>query len=256
MHHRIDRAAENQPWLLLIHGLFGSLDNLAMLRRQLNKEFNIVSIDLPDHGKSQHSEQFSFPAYAQSVIHLLSTLEITKIHLVGHSLGGKIAMQMALSQPDLITTLTVLDIAPVTYEPRHENVFKSLLSVNLTEIDDRKDADKQMSEFVSEASVRQFLLKSLYQDNDSGHWHWRFNLALLDRDYPILSKGIDSEQKFSKPVLFLKGEKSDYLKASYTKQTTELFPDSRVRVISSVGHWLHAEKPSECAKHIRTFLLN
>lgn len=227
-----------------------------MLRRQLNPEFNIISIDLPDHGKSQHSEQFSFSTYAQSIIHLLSTLDITTIHLVGHSLGGKIAMQIALSQPDLISTLTVLDIAPVSYEPRHTNVFKSLLNVNLAEIDDRKDADKQMSEFVSEASVRQFLLKSLYQDNGSGHWHWRFNLALLERDYALLSRGFVSEEQFRKPVLFLKGENSDYLKASYTKQTTELFPDSRVRVISGAGHWLHAEKPSECAKHIRTFLRN
>ncbi|QHJ10212.1 Esterase YbfF [Paraglaciecola mesophila] len=227
-----------------------------MLRRQLNKEFNIISIDLPDHGKSQHSEQFSFATYAQSIIHLLSSLDITTIHLVGHSLGGKVAMQMALFQPDLISTLTVLDIAPVTYEPRHTNVFKALLSVNLAQIDDRKEADEQMSEFVSEASVRQFLLKSLYQDNETGDWHWRFNLALLDRDYALLSKGIVSEQKFSKPVLFLKGQNSDYLKASFTKQTIEFFPNSQVRVISGVGHWLHAEKPAECAKHIRTFLRN
>jgi esterase len=241
---------------VLIHGLFGNLDNLAMLRRQLNEDFNILSVDLPDHGKSQHSEQFSFFDYAESISHLLATLKINNIHLVGHSLGGKIAMQMALTHTDLISTLTVLDIAPVSYEPRHVNVFKSLLSVNLEQLKERKDADKRMSEFVSEASVRQFLLKSLYQDADTDQWHWRFNLTLLNRDYALLSKGIVSDQQFTKPVLFLKGENSDYLKISYTQQTIEFFPNSRVRVVSGVGHWLHAEKPAECAKHIRAFLRN
>ncbi|ABG40667.1 alpha/beta hydrolase fold familiy [Paraglaciecola sp. T6c] len=227
-----------------------------MLRRKLSQDFNILSIDLPDHGKSEHSAQFSFTGYADSIIALLAQLNISRVNAVGHSLGGKVAMQMALTYPEIISTLTVLDIAPVAYEPRHSNVFKSLLNVKLESIQDRKDADKMMSKFVNEASVRQFLLKSLYQDTKTHFWHWRFNLPLLHRDYSLLSQAISSDSQYTKPVLFLKGELSDYLVAEYTKQTTDLFPKSRVKVVSGTGHWLHAEKPAECADHILTFLRN
>ncbi|MEH6710170.1 MAG: alpha/beta fold hydrolase [Paraglaciecola polaris] len=242
--------------MLLIHGLFGNLDNLAMLRRQLNDDFNIVSIDLPDHGKSQHSTQFSFTRYAESVTELLIELKITEVSIVGHSLGGKVAMQIALEHNDLVRSLVVLDIAPVNYEPRHENVFKSLRNVKLNQVHQRSDADSMMSEYLTEPSVKQFLLKGLYQDSVSNTWHWRFNLDLLYREYNRLSKALESAHSYIKPVLFLKGELSDYLQPEYTKQTMELFPASRVRVIRGTGHWLHAEKPKDCAKHIRTFLLN
>ncbi|WP_255455713.1 alpha/beta fold hydrolase [Paraglaciecola sp. L1A13] len=241
---------------MLIHGLFGSLDNLAMLRRELSADFNIISIDLPDHGKSQHSTQFSFEQYAESIIYLLNELSISKANIVGHSLGGKVAMQIALMNESLVDCLVVLDIAPVTYTPRHENVFNALLSVNLEQITDRKEANDIMAEYVAESSVRQFLLKSLYQDNKTQSWHWRFNLNLLYRDYSLLSKALEIGHSNDKPVLFLKGELSDYLQPQYTQQTIALFPNSRVRVIQGVGHWLHAEKPAECAKHIRTFLRN
>lgn len=227
-----------------------------MLRRELSADFNIISIDLPDHGKSQHSTQFSFEQYAESIIYLLNELSISKANIVGHSLGGKVAMQIALMNESLVDCLVVLDIAPVTYTPRHENVFNALLSVNLEQITDRKEANDIMAEYVAEPSVRQFLLKSLYQDNKTQSWHWRFNLNLLYRDYSLLSKALEIGHSNDKPVLFLKGELSDYLQPQYTKQTIALFPNSRVRVIQGVGHWLHAEKPAECAKHIRTFLRN
>ncbi len=227
-----------------------------MLRRELSADFNIISIDLPDHGKSQHSTQFSFEQYAESIIYLLNELSISKANIVGHSLGGKVAMQIALMNESLVDCLVVLDIAPVTYTPRHENVFNALLSVNLEQITDRKEANDIMAEYVAESSVRQFLLKSLYQDNKTQSWHWRFNLNLLYRDYSLLSKALEIGHSNDKPVLFLKGELSDYLQPQYTQQTIALFPNSRVRVIQGVGHWLHAEKPAECAKHIRTFLRN
>ena len=227
-----------------------------MLRRELSADFNIVSIDLPDHGKSQHSTQFSFEHYAESIIYLLNELSISKANIVGHSLGGKVAMQIALMNESLVDCLVVLDIAPVTYTPRHENVFNALLSVDLEKVTERKEANDIMAEYITEPSVRQFLLKSLYQDNKTQSWHWRFNLNLLYRDYSLLSKALKKEHSYDKPVLFLKGELSDYLQPQYTKQTIALFPNSRVRVIQGVGHWLHAEKPAECAKHIRTFLRN
>ncbi len=227
-----------------------------MLRRELSSDFNIVSIDLPDHGKSQRSSRFSFEQYAESIIYLLNKLSISKATIVGHSLGGKVAMQIALTNENLVEALVVLDIAPVAYTPRHKSVFNALLNVNLQQITERKEANNIMAEYITEPSVRQFLLKSLYQDNKTQSWHWRFNLDLLYRDYSLLSEALNIEHSYNKPVMFLKGELSDYLQPQYTKHTIALFPKSRVRVVQGAGHWLHAEKPAECAKHIRTFLRN
>ncbi|MFT6899814.1 MAG: esterase, partial [Paraglaciecola sp.] len=146
------------------------------------------------------------------------------------------------------------DIAPVAYNARHNNVLAALQAVDLNVINERKDAEQAMSVYIEEAGVRQFLLKSLYQQD--GQWQWRFNLPLLQRDYPLLSQAIHSHAPYPGPVLFLKGELSDYLASEYRNQVLALFPNSRVKTISNSGHWLHAQQPKVCARHIETFLLN
>jgi esterase len=238
----------------LIHGLFGNLDNLAMLRRELKTEFQVLSIDLPDHGKSSFSEKFSFDDYANAIKGLIVELGIQQASLIGHSLGGKVVMQMALTYPQLVSKLVVLDIAPVAYNARHNNVLMALKAVDLQVIRERKDAEQAMGVYVDDPGVRQFLLKSLYQLD--GKWLWRFNLTLLHRDYPLLSQAIHSCVPYSEPVLFLKGELSDYLASEHRAEVLALFPNSRVKTISNTGHWLHAEQPKVCARHITTFLLN
>lgn len=225
-----------------------------MLRRELQSEFQVLSIDLPDHGKSGYSDKFSFSGYAHAIKGLITELGIEKASLIGHSLGGKIAMQLALTYPQLVSKLVVLDIAPVAYHARHNNVLAALEAVNLKVINERKDAEQAMSVYIEDTGVRQFLLKSLYQQN--GKWQWRFNLSLLHRDYTLLSQAIHSSVPYSKPVLFLKGELSDYLASEYRNQVLDLFPNSRVKTVSNSGHWLHAEQPKVCARHIKTFLLN
>jgi esterase len=252
IHYQIHQRADDKPWILLIHGLFGSLDNLAALRRGLTHDYNIVSIDLPDHGNSLRTVEFSFENYALLVSQLINELNISNLNIVGHSLGGKIAMQLALSQPDLINRLVVLDIAPVSYYPRHQAVFSGLQNVPLNLINSRQNADQYLQEFVKEAGTRQFLLKSLYQD-DMG-WNWYFNLALLKRDYAKLSAGLDTQTQFLKPTLFIKGELSDYLTTEHRAQVMQLFPQSQLKVLANTGHWLHAEKPALCIKMIKSFL--
>jgi esterase len=225
-----------------------------MLRRELQSEFQVLSIDLPDHGKSMFTEKFSFSGYADAIKELMTDLGIPKAALIGHSLGGKVAMQLALTYPQLVTKLVVLDIAPVAYNHRHTNVLAALQAVDLNVIRERKDAEQAMSAYIEEPGVRQFLLKSLYQQD--GKWQWRFNLTLLHRDYGLLSQAIHSRVPYPEPVLFLKGELSDYLASEYRNQVLALFPNSRVKSISNTGHWLHAEQPKVCARHIKTFLLN
>ncbi|WP_340679748.1 alpha/beta fold hydrolase [Paraglaciecola sp.] len=252
IHYQIHQNGQDIPWILLIHGLFGSLDNLAALRRGLTDEYNVLSIDLPDHGNSLRTTEFSFENYALLIGQLVNELDISNLNVVGHSLGGKIAMQLALSQAELIHRLIVLDIAPVSYSPRHQTVLTGLEHVPLNLINSRQNADQYLQEFVKEPSTRQFLLKSLYQD-DTG-WHWYFNLALLKRDYAQLSAGIDTKTQFLKPTLFIKGELSDYLTTEHKAEVMQLFPNSQLKVLANTGHWLHAEKPALCIKMIKSFL--
>lgn len=252
VNYQIHSESDHKPWLMLIHGLFGSLDNLSALRRQFTDTFQVISIDLPDHGKSAFTQNISFEHYATLISELIDSLGIQQLSIIGHSLGGKVAMQLALTQAKQINHLVVIDIAPVKYPARHTNVFAGLNNVMLTQISSRKEADTALSKYIEESSTRQFLLKSLYNENN--HWNWRFNLAQLQQDYSKISAAITSDTPYSGPVLFVKGEHSDYLLPEHRQAVLQLFPKSQYKVVSGTGHWLHAEKPQQCSKVISTFL--
>lgn len=240
-HPQLNVTNSEQPVVVLIHGLFGNCDNLSVIRRELQKHFRVISLDLPDHGKSPWSQSFSFEKYAIQVGFTLNSLNIPSAHIVGHSLGGKIAMYLSSINPLLIKSLTVLDIAPVAYEPRHENVIKGLTSVNLKVLDRRQDAQLQINEFIKEPSTQAFLLKSLYQED--GEFKWRFNLNMLVRDYAELSAWpLKDKEVFKGKVLFIKGKNSDYITLKHQSTITTQFPAAEAKIVDA-GHWLHAEKP-------------
>jgi esterase len=252
IHFHIANQDSDLPAVVLIHGLFGSHDNLAALRRSLQDSYKVISIDLPDHGKSAHTSQFSFEKYTKSIAQALSTIGVTRAHFVAHSLGGKVAMYLALHHQEMVDKLVVVDIAPAQYQPRHQNVLKGLRAIDLNTTKDRKHADQQLSEHVAEPGVRQFLLKSLEQHHAG--WKWRFNLDILERDYFHLSAAIDSVSAFTRPVLFVKGANSDYLTAQHRKHINKLFPNSEAKIIHGTGHWLHAEKPAIFSRLVSAFL--
>lgn len=252
IHYQIFSDTPDKPWIMLIHGLFGNLDNLSALRRLLTDDYQVLAIDLLDHGQSSFSQTFSFTENAQSIVELINTLKIEQISLIGHSLGGKVAMQIALDHAELISHLVVLDIAPVKYESRHTAVFTGLESVPLATLDSRKEAEQALAEHVTEKPTRQFLLKSLY--NQHGIWRWRFNLELLHRDYQKLTAAIESDHSYQGPVLFIKGSLSDYLLLEHRPAVVKLFPNSQSKMLANTGHWLHAEKPEACAQLIVNFL--
>jgi esterase len=234
-------ALNNFPVVVLLHGLFGSSDNLSVIRRALQDQYRVISIDLPDHGQSPRSTGFSFESYAQRVVFTLHKLNITNANLIGHSLGGKVAMWIAHKQPQLIDKLIVLDIAPVAYEPRHQNVINGLTAVPLNKIDSRKHAQQFMAKFIVEAGTQSFLLKSLYEEK--GNWHWRFNLNLLVKDYALLSDWtLAGHLVYNEQVLFIKGENSDYITAEHRDTISIQFPKAKAKLVKA-GHWLHAEKP-------------
>lgn len=228
--------------LVVIHGLFGTMDNLSVVRRHFENKMNVLMVDLLNHGESSHVEHFSLDACVDALLPLLKKFRQAKVSIVGHSLGGKVAMRFALRYPDELDSLVVADIAPVTYNPRHDTIFKALKSVHLDAVSKRSDADKTMKEGIPEAGVRQFLLKSLYQDEQK-HWHWRFNLAGLEANYQEIIGWRPIDAVFNKPTLFIKAGNSDYIEMDMQATIAGYFPKARAHVIEGVGHWLHSEKP-------------
>ena len=243
LNYSLSKCGENAPWLILIHGLFGSADNLAVVKRHFDKDFNIISVDLPDHGESPWTNSFNITDAAEAIYAIITSLEITKTAVLGHSLGGKVAMKLALNHGELISHLIVADIAPSIYDHRHQAVFEGLKAVSLTQIENRKDADKAMAAYIKEPGVRQFLLKSLYQ-NGQGKWDWRFNVDGLIQSYSHIIDWEQTNQSFNGVTLFIKGGESDYITSASREDIIRYFPKAKAHVIEGTGHWLHAEKPA------------
>lgn len=246
------RTGSGKP-VVLLHGLFGSLDNLGMVTRHLHKTFDVISVDLPDHGLSPRTLQFSYQKYAQRVVDTIDHLELEQPVLLGHSMGGKVAMHIALHHPDKLSKLIIADIAPVTYSPRHDNVLAGLQAVQLDKLNSRKDAETMMATHIVDPGVIQFLLRSLAK-NDRDQFEWRFNLELLLRDYSLLSEGISHPQPFEKPTLFIKGGASNYITQDHRATINGLFPQASAKIMQGCGHWLHAEKPAIFSKLVSDFI--
>lgn len=245
------RSGNGYP-VVIIHGLFGSLENLNVIAKSLNEDYDVINIDVTNHGKSQHVSSFSYESMAQDVFETLDSIAVKEFHLLGHSMGGKIAMTMALSQPSRVLKLVCADIAPVSYEPRHNEIIKGLKAIPLNEIKSRQEADKVLSNYISEIGVRQFLLKSLYK-NDTG-FAWRFNLADIASNYSLIIGSACNEGLYKGDVLFIKGELSDYILTEHRPAIMSLFPNSSAKIISGAGHWLHAEKPTIFNNIVKRFL--
>jgi esterase len=237
--------------VVLLHGLFGSGDNLGALARALAPDYRVISVDLRNHGRSPHSATMTLAELAGDVLALLDALAVERAHLVGHSLGGKVAMQLALSAPARVGRLVCADIAPVQYAPHHHGIFAGLQAVDLAALNQRGEADAVLARDIDEVPVRQFLLKSLYRDE--GGFHWRFDLAALIANYKEVLAAPEGEP-FEGPTLFIKGGDSDYLLPEHADRVKALFPNFRVKVIEGTGHWLHGEKPVVFNKLVKDFL--
>ncbi|MDP2562483.1 alpha/beta fold hydrolase [Psychrobium sp. 1_MG-2023] len=245
---------DGQP-VILLHGLFGTLDNLGRLARHLSTTYQVISIDLPNHGLSPHTNSISYPDMANSVSDLCDELGLNKVNIVGHSMGGKVAMELALLKPQLINTLTVIDIAPVAYTDRHNHIFNALKTVNLEQINNRTDASKHLVAQGIEPGIAQFLLKNLAKDTNSTHF-WRCNLDGLHKNYSSIITGLTTTGTYDKPTLFVKGGNSNYILAEHRPTIMGYFPQAQAKIVQGTGHWLHAEKPASVNKIVDDFLSN
>jgi esterase len=236
-----------------LHGLFGSGANLGALARSLRESFLVFNPDLPNHGRSPWLENPDLPRMADALQDWMRAEGLACAHLVGHSLGGKVAMQVALNYPDRVVSLVVADIAPVAYPPRHDAVFAALAAVETARCGSREEAVRVMARHIEDEPVIQFLLTSLQRD-DSGSLAWRFDLHGIEAAYTALSAAPGGGQCFDGPVLFIKGGDSDYIAESQRPLITGLFPAATLQVMPDCGHWLHAEQPRVFNRIVGRFL--
>jgi len=242
-----------QP-IVLLHGMFGSLSNLGNIARELAIGYRVISADLRNHGESPHEQEMDIPCMADDIIELLDDLGLPSASLIGHSLGGKIGMQVALNYPSRITKLVVADIAPVAYIPRQDAAFNGLRTLSGLEISSRGQADTAMAAHVSESQTRSFLLKNLMRKVD-GSYCLKINMSAIIENYESALVAAPEGNPYLGPTLFLKGETSAYIQTKHQSRMIELFPNMKLDIIKDVGHWLHAENPVEFNQRVTDFLI-
>ncbi|MDV5225299.1 alpha/beta fold hydrolase [Providencia manganoxydans] len=245
--HKPEHPVSPTP-VVLIHGLFGDLNNLGVLGRDLQKYFETIQIDVRNHGDSFRADAMEYRQMANDVITLLQSLGYTSAILIGHSMGGKISMAATEIAPDFIEKVIAIDMAPVAYqERRHDTIMAALDAVIQGGAKSRQEATIIMREYLNEDGVIQFLLKSFRQGE------WKFNLPAIKENYELII-GWKSVPTWDKPVLLIPGGNSPYVKAEYREQIAAQFPNTKAWVVADAGHWVHAEKPDHVLRAIHRFL--
>ena len=245
-------AGSGHP-LIILHGLFGMLDNWISLSRKLAENFSVYTVDQRNHGRSRRHEVFNYHAMVDDLLEFMETHEIESTYLLGHSMGGKTAMQFSFDYPEKIDKLIVADISPEEYDHRHDKLIDAMMSVDLSKYASRSDVDKDLKNKIASSRIRQFLLKNLYW-KDRSSLGWKANLEVIQENLHEIFRALDSEQPFDKPTLFIRGAESNYITDVHVSRIKELFPDSEIETIDDASHWLHAEKPEEFLKITETFL--
>ena len=258
--HHLDQGDPAAPVLVILHGLFGTLDNWQTLARRWVDEagLRVISVDLRNHGRSFHAPEHTYALLAQDVAALLDHLMLdpARLAVLGHSMGGKVAMTLALSEPARLARLVVVDIAPRFSDMAHQDdIVAGLQAVNLAAIQNRQQADAALAQYIRQPSVRQFLLKNLYREADNS-FAWRINLPVLAAELAAIGQTVGAAAPFEKPALFIRGGLSDYITAEdKLTDIPALFPNSQVATVPDAGHWVHAEKPEEVFSLVKSFVL-
>ncbi|WP_373520124.1 alpha/beta fold hydrolase [Aquiflexum sp.] len=239
--------------LIILHGLFGSADNLFSIAKELEKDFTLYLIDQRNHGDSPHSGDWNYEVMAEDIKELMDDERIGSANLMGHSMGGKTAMKFAFKYPDKVNKLIVADMAPRFYPVHHQEILEGLNAIPIDNLKSRKEADDILSEYIKTVGIRQFLLKSLGR-NESGGFMWKINLPIITEKIDNVGEEIVSDKTFDKPTLFMGGENSDYITDKDKGDISEMFPNSHIIFIKNAGHWLHAEQPAAVVETVRAFL--
>lgn len=257
------KIGEGQPFIIL-HGLFGQSDNWNSFGKQFAEAgFAVYLVDARNHGLSPQSDVWNYQAMSDDVLELINDnnlLKDGKVILLGHSMGGKTAMQFALQHQELLDKLIIVDIAPKAYPPHHQDILKALNAVDLKTIKTRKEAEVVLSHYINDFATKQFLLKNLYwleNSNNSGETNsfaWRFNLKVIGEKINAIGEEITAESVCNTPALFIRGKRSGYVTDKDENEIKKLFPNSNLETIMAAGHWVHVEKPKEFYETVIKFI--
>ena len=237
--------------IVIIHGLFGSSDNWRAMAKQLSQWAQVITIDLRNHGQSPHNDQQDYPLMVNDLLELFDDLGIEKAHIIGHSIGGKVAMAFAAAYPQRLNKLMVVDISPRQYVDEHNSLFQVLMDVELSHYAHRRDVDEALSDLLPDKAVRQFLLMNIA--TKSGKLHWRINLNALHANYSYLLAAVCEQQNVSVKSCFIRGGQSAYIQAADEQLITQSFPNSEIYTIKQAGHWIHAEAPQQFLEKVIAF---
>lgn len=243
---------QGQP-LILLHGLFGSANNWGVIAKHFSKTHQVISADLRNHGRSPHSHSQSYTDMAEDLIELCHSLNLDTIHLLGHSLGGKVAMQFATQHPERVNQLVIVDMAMRTYQDIQTPLIDAMLALDLSKIRSRSEADQILGSTIESAKVRQFLLMNLVKVD--GSLQWRINLSALKANYAIMRQAVCESAQYDKSCLFIRGDRSDYIMENDIEHIKRHFTSAQFASLPT-NHWVHAEQPQAFIKVVADFLLN
>ncbi len=255
--HVIDLSAEadsdDQLPLVVIHGLLGSADNWRSHLKVWQRRRRVIAVDLRNHGRSPHVEGMSYTAMSQDVLVALDKRGVERAHMLGHSMGGKVAMTLARMAPERCASLMVADIAPVAYQHGHDDVFAALARVKEAKPANRREADTLLAEHVDFRPTRLFLATNLVR-NEQGEMAVRVGLEEIQRGYEAIIGRPDGDQSYDGPTLVLKGADSHYVTDDMLPALREVLPRARIVTLKNAGHWLHADQPEAFQQAIDTFI--
>jgi pimeloyl-ACP methyl ester carboxylesterase len=243
----------SKPVLMIVHGLFGSLDNWQSLAKKWSESFRVISVDVRNHGRSFHSDDMKFESLVNDLYFIIGHENVKKLHLLGHSMGGKIAMEFAAIYPDIIDRLIIVDVAPYPYPPHHTEVFDMLQAIDLSSLSSRVEIEKEVRNRIDNESVIQFMMKNIRRNEISLTFEWKFNLSVLSRDYLYLIQRLPS-QGFNGHTLFIGGEESKYITKETSLYLFDLYPKAVLEYVANAGHWVHADNPSEFYDKVTSFI--
>lgn len=239
--------------LVIIHGFLGMSDNWKTLgTRYAESGLEVHMIDLRNHGRSFHSDLFNYNVMAEDIKLYCESKNLSKISLIGHSMGGKVAMFFATQHPEMVEKLVIADIGVKYYEPHHQEILEALNAVDFSTQPSREDIDEIMKPLVPDFSTRQFLMKSLYRKTKD-QLDFRFNLKVFNEQIESVGEALPKDAVFTKPTLFLKGANSGYIQENQYPEIRQHFPESTIVTIKDAGHWLHAENPEDFFAETMTY---
>ncbi|QIG88212.1 alpha/beta fold hydrolase [Chryseobacterium sp. POL2] len=255
LHSKIYGEDKSGTPLLVLHGLFGMLDNWGSFGKEFGELMPTHLLDLRNHGRSFHSQSMTHDDLANDIMNYMQAHHIEKVYLLGHSLGGKAVMQCAINFPEKVEKLIVVDISPKAYPPHHQGIIKALQTVDFSKVESRHDVEEVLKQYIPETFVIQFLMKNLYW-NDDKKLDWRFNLQTLADNYTEFVSNAIKFGVYNGPTLFIKGSKSNYILPQDDFLIKQQFPNSSLAEIANAAHWVQANNPVDFATAVKTFLFD